>query len=100
MQPDRKLAVMQIENTAEWRLTRQAVAFLSHGNVADAFIIWVSSEVCSICDVIEVLDAILCYHIPVAQGSMTFSRGKYRLPGRLWYAIKAIKSKIKAAGHT
>ena len=47
-------------------LTRQAVAFLSHGNVAHTLVVRVCSEVCSVCDVIEVLDAILGNHVPVA----------------------------------
>ena len=61
-------------------LTRQAVAFLSHGNVADTLVVWVGSEVCSVCDVIEVLDAILGYHVPVAprRSEMSMKRSLYK----------------------
>ncbi len=46
--------------------TRQAVAFLSHGNMAHPLVVGVGTEVCPVCDVIEVLDAILCDHVPVS----------------------------------
>ena len=55
------------------RLTGKAVAFLCHGNVADALIIGVGTEVCSIGNVIEILNPVLCYHVPAAPLAQSMS---------------------------
>ena len=51
-------------------LTRKAVSFLGHGNMAYTLVVWIGSEICSVRDVVKVLDAILCNHVPVAQASI------------------------------
>ncbi len=48
-------------------LTRQAVSFLSHSNMAHSLIVRVGAEVRPVCDVIKVFDAIFSYHVPVTE---------------------------------
>lgn len=44
-------------------VTWKAVSFLCHSDMADTLVIRIGPEVCSICDVIKVLDAVLVHHI-------------------------------------
>ena len=44
------------------------VALLGQGHMADTLVVWVSPEVAPVCDVIEVLDAVLLHHISACPG--------------------------------
>ena len=70
------LRQMQVESRYKHACTWLTVTLLGQGHMAYALVVGVSPEVASVCDVVEVLDAILLHHISACQNQNTIAEAR------------------------